>query len=238
MILSNKRLCALSAIFIAPLLRICPGKSYHGRNDFNTDDWGRSNDGLTLLMTSSDGFCSILTFTPEELGQTYTSESPPSARSLQTTSLSSQNTPVPTPTSSIAPPSPFPNSSNSHHQRTLSNPPNTDFFVARPSSPTRSNSTSSIATQSSVIPLSSSNTTNVISNPTLVAGSVPSITAATSSFATTLSMTTPPETPRSTASSVSGVKRDASESEKEDIGQAQPIKKRRIAPTLVGEGKK
>jgi hypothetical protein len=34
------------------------------------------------------------------------------------------------------------------------------------------------------------------------------------------------------------VKRDASESEKEDAGQAQPIKKRRIAPTLVGEGTK
>ena len=183
-------------------------------------------------MTSSDGFCSVLTFVPEELGQIYTSEHLPSARSLQTTLLSSQNTPIPTPTSSIAPPSPFPNS-NIQHQRTLSNPSNSDLFAARPSSPTRSNSTSSITTQSSV---PQSSTTSILSNPTLLAGSVPSITAATSSF-TTLPMTTPPETPRSTASSVSGVKRDASESEKEDVGQTQPIKKRRIAPTLVGGDK-
>jgi hypothetical protein len=50
-------------------------------------------------------------------------------------------------------------------------------------------------------------------------------------------MTTPPQTPRSAASSVSGVKRDAagaSESEKEDVGQG-PAKKRRVAPTLVSE---
>jgi chromatin assembly factor 1 subunit B len=48
-------------------------------------------------------------------------------------------------------------------------------------------------------------------------------------------MTTPPQTPRSTTSSVSGVKRDASESEKEDVvGVAGERKKRRIAPTLVG----
>jgi chromatin assembly factor 1 subunit B len=44
-------------------------------------------------------------------------------------------------------------------------------------------------------------------------------------------MTTPPQTPRSATSSVSGVKRDASESEKEDGGHEK--KKRRIAPSLV-----
>lgn len=47
-------------------------------------------------------------------------------------------------------------------------------------------------------------------------------------------MTTPPQTPRSTASSVSGVKRE-SESEVED-GMGGERKKRRIAPTLVGDG--
>lgn len=50
-------------------------------------------------------------------------------------------------------------------------------------------------------------------------------------------MTTPPQTPRSTASSVSGVKRDAgaSESEKEDGAQQGPSKKRRVAPTLMSD---
>jgi chromatin assembly factor 1 subunit B len=43
-------------------------------------------------------------------------------------------------------------------------------------------------------------------------------------------MTTPPETPRNTASVPSGVKRDTSESELED---GAPPKRRRIAPTLV-----
>src|ERR1700728_465568 len=80
----------------------------------------RSNDGLTLMMTSSDGFCSTLTFMPEELGQVYI---PEPSKPVQTTSLSALNTPIPTPTSSIAPP--FPNSNNNHglhHQRTPSNP--------------------------------------------------------------------------------------------------------------------
>ncbi|RKU48470.1 hypothetical protein DL546_003643 [Coniochaeta pulveracea] len=33
-----------------------------------------SNDGLTLLISSSDGFCSTLSFSPGELGETYTGE--------------------------------------------------------------------------------------------------------------------------------------------------------------------
>jgi chromatin assembly factor 1 subunit B len=54
---------------------------------------------------------------------------------------------------------------------------------------------------------------------------------------TGMPMTTPPQTPRSTTSSVSGVKRDASESEsgeKDDASLGGEKKKRRIAPTLVG----
>jgi hypothetical protein len=52
-------------------------------------------------------------------------------------------------------------------------------------------------------------------------------------------MTTPPQTPRSTASSVVGGKRDrdASESEREGedgVKGGENAKKRRIAPTLVG----
>jgi chromatin assembly factor 1 subunit B len=193
-----------------------------------------SNDGLTLLMTSSDGFCSTLTFEPGELGQQYTGDIPnPGKPPLvnNTTQSSSQNTPLATPTN-IAPPSPFP---ISNHQRTTSNPtlsapsPSvTPYGQMRPSSPTRSNSTSSVATQSSYA------TPAVISNPSLVPGSIPSIAAGTGGNISFMNAT-PPQTPRSTTGSVSGVKRDASESEKEDSSQGNDKKRRRIAPTPVGE---
>lgn len=38
-------------------------------------DLSWSTDGLTLLMTSSDGFCSVLAFEKEELGEVYTGRS-------------------------------------------------------------------------------------------------------------------------------------------------------------------
>jgi chromatin assembly factor 1 subunit B len=187
-------------------------------------------------MTSSDGFCSTLTFAAGELGQLYIGEVPTAKHPMigGTAVSSSQNTPMATPTSTIAPPSPFPSGPN-HHHRTSSSysiapspPPAPLGPTAWPSSPTRSNSTSSIATQASYpTPVAGS----IISNPPLVGGgSVPSIAA--SGFIGGIPMTTPPQTPHSTTSSVSGVKRDASESEKEDGGHER--KKRRIAPTLVG----
>lgn len=225
----------------------------------------RSSDGLTLLMTSSDGFCSTLSFAENELGVPYTPDASASTNKKPASlSLSSQNTPIPTPVSAIAPPSPFHLSNN--HQRSSSqqsnpiypysaptpptatagfvgtssslstNPPS--FFGARPSSPTRSNSTSSIATQASIAHLPSG---TVISNPQLVSGSVPGVTASVSGSvgitgsgkAGVAGVSTPPETPRSTASSIAGNKRDASgvsESEDNSDGKA---KKRRIAPTPV-----
>ncbi|KAH6672199.1 WD40-repeat-containing domain protein [Halenospora varia] len=195
-----------------------------------------SNDGHTLLMTSSDGFCSTLTFSPGELGQVYAGEVPTAKHPMLNTTTaasSSQNTPMATPTS-IAPPSPFP--AGGHHHRTSSNlsvapspPPAPTGQTMRPSSPTRSNSTSSIATQSSYATPAAS---TIMNNPPLVGGSLPGI-AAGNSFMTGLPMTTPPQTPRSTTSSVSGVKRDATESGTEDAGGEK--KKRRIAPTLVPE---
>ncbi|RDW75858.1 WD40 repeat-like protein [Coleophoma crateriformis] len=209
-----------------------------------------SADGLTLIMTSSDGFCSTLTFTPGELGQAYSGEVPtakyPSLRTGTAVS-SSQNTPMQTPTSTMAPQSPFGNPPSSHHHRNSSSFSGSQYAPSPPihplshpngrPSPTRSNSTSSIATQSSVAPQSQ---TTVISNPTLVTSSVPSITAS-NGLVGGLPISTPPQTPRSTASSVSGVKRDASglsESEREDGGGEKPgeKKRRRIAPTLVGGG--
>jgi chromatin assembly factor 1 subunit B len=185
-------------------------------------------------MTSSDGFCSTLTFAAGELGQTYTGEVPTVKNpTVLSTAVSTQNTPLPTPTSVIAPPSPFP---SSNHQRTSSNlsvapspPPAPAGPSGRPSSPTRSNSTSSVGTQSSY---ANPPVGTVISNPTLLAGSISGVAAGNAlGFIPTIPMTTPPQTPRSTTSSVSGVKREAGESEKEDAGPEK--KKRRVAPTLV-----
>ncbi|QSZ32299.1 hypothetical protein DSL72_001873 [Monilinia vaccinii-corymbosi] len=196
-------------------------------------DLSWSTDGTTLLMTSSDGFCSTLTFAPGELGQIYEEETPTAKRSMVSGSAvsSTQNTPMATPTVGIAPPSPFP---MPNHHRTSSNPmvapspPPAPVANLRPSSPTRSNSASSVATQSSYPTLAVG---TIISNPTPLASSVPGIAA--SNVTSGVPMTTPPQTPRSTTSSVVGIKRpgDVSESEKEDAGHEK--KKRRIAPTQI-----
>ncbi|KAL3418597.1 WD repeat-containing protein C26H5.03 [Phlyctema vagabunda] len=209
-----------------------------------------SSDGLTLLMTSSDGFCSTLTFTSSELGQPYSGELSTAKHSMlnsSTAASSSQNTPLATPTS-MAPASPFHLNQPSHHHRNSSSfsasqyapsppvqPVSQPGPSGRPTSPTRSNSTSSVATQSSYAPHS------IISNPTLVAGNIPALTAGNGLLGA-MPMNTPPQTPHSAASSVSGVKRDAaglSESEREDSvagSQSGDKKRRRIAPTLVKSG--
>lgn len=70
----------------------------------------------------------------------------------------------------------------------------------------------------------------MISNPPLIGGSVPGIAATNSAKVTGVPITTPPETPRSMTGTVTGTKRDASESEREE---GKEPKKRRIAPTPV-----
>ncbi|KAG6007827.1 hypothetical protein E4U54_008782 [Claviceps lovelessii] len=194
-------------------------------------DLAWSSDGLTLIISSSDGFCSSLSFAAGELGEVYKGETVP-AKALPTASVtatSSQNTPTPTSTTTFAPPSPF--SSGLHQQRNSANsltapspPGSVPPMLQRPSSPTRSNSTSSIATQPSSVP------TGVLSNPHLISGSVPALTAINSSKSGGIPMATPPETPRSTTGSTTGPKRDVSDSEKEESKEP---KKRRIAPTPV-----
>lgn len=203
---------------------------YEGRTSRLTNS--RSSDGSTLLISSSDGFCSTLSFTPGELGQVYTGElmSGKNSSSTGAGTTSSHATPVPTPTASFAPPSPFPNHQhrNSASSFAAPSPPATGSFVsARPPSPTRSNSTSSIATQSS----------NVMNNPPLLGGTIPSIAATQSGKVTGVPITTPPETPGNSNNMAAGVKRDASESEKDETSINGQAKKRRIAPTLVSEAK-
>ena len=167
-------------------------------------------------MSSSDGFCSNLTFNPGELGQIYNGHVPTAHHS--SSAILSMSTAQPSPTTASAPP--FEKQSTPVLASSASPAP------LPPPSPTRSNSTSSIATQSS----------QMMNNPTPTLGSVPSVAATNPSFSG-LPWTTPPQTPMSGVisrpSSVSGSvlgKRDTSESEKEEA--AMP-KKRRIAPTLV-----
>ncbi|KAJ5992328.1 Chromatin assembly factor 1 subunit B [Penicillium sp. IBT 35674x] len=195
-----------------------------------------SDDGLTLLMSSSDGFCSTLSFAPGELGQIYTGLA---ASALSgSSSTPSHVTPLPTPThvpSPIKPALPQANSGNSVHSTSQ----------APPASPARSNSACSVATQSS-----NQQTGAVVNNPTPTLGSVPSVTATHSAQPSALPLTTPPQTPLPLSGSQGGTntlsgtvlgKRDmrtASESEKEgskgpEALPAQQPKKRRIAPTLV-----
>jgi len=200
-------------------------------------DLAWSNDGLTLMMSSSDGFCSTLTFAPGELGAVYSGSHPthkhPEPINISSTlpnPFANANTPLATPTvpspglakatpAFIPPAVPSPAASSTS-------------FQVRPGSPTRSNSQSSIATLASLQASAQGN------NPTPMMSSIPSVAVP--------SMTTPPQTPmgagsqqpghHSAASSISGSvlgKRDpgaASESEKEDGTQP---KRRRVAPTLV-----
>lgn len=181
----------------------------------------RSNDGLTLLMSSTDGYCSTLAFTPGELGQIYNGHHPTMTHPTISTGSS-----VPTPINTHSPsltkalPAVVPSLTS----------PAAPYFTMRPTSPARSNSQSSIATMSSV------QTPAVTNNPTPTLTHLPMVTATTSSSLVGLPQPTPPQTPmaggHSATSSVSGSvlgKRDASESEKEEFH----VKKRRIAPTLV-----
>ncbi|KAI1334326.1 WD40 repeat-like protein [Xylariaceae sp. FL0016] len=187
-----------------------------------------SSDGLTLMIASSDGFCSALSFVSGELGQEYKGElvGPKNPASAGAGPSSNQATPLPTPTSVFAPPSPFPGHQhrNSATSFAASSPPATTSFVsARPASPARSNSTSSIATQASIM-----------NNPPLISGNVPSIAASNSGKVTGVLMATPPETPGGSNNHAAGVKRDAADGDKDDANQP---KKRRIAPTLISENK-
>ncbi|PHH62594.1 hypothetical protein CDD82_1988 [Ophiocordyceps australis] len=192
-------------------------------------DLAWSSDGLTLLISSSDGFCSTLSFLPGDLGDVYKGEIGP-PKSTTTTGTPSRTTPTTAASSSLKTPSHFHNGSLHQHRNSTSSfaapssPASVTPAPQRPSSPARSNSESSVVTQSSLVP------GTVISNPPLLAGNMPALTAAGSGKAAGMPMTSPPETPRSTAGSVTGTKRDVSESDKEENKEP---KKRRVAPTPV-----
>lgn len=188
-------------------------------------------------MSSTDGFCSTLSFALGELGTVYDGPHPTHTNPIVTTTLpappSQNGTPLATPTAATASPSltkaspvPLP----------PSQPSPASTFTMRPGSPTRSNSQSSVTTLASV------QTGNMYNAPTPSMGHVPLVTATNSAPPVGIPpMSTPPQTPMSTTSgyhsasnSVSGSvlgKREpgASESEKEE---SKP-KRRRVAPTLI-----
>ncbi|KAH0610310.1 uncharacterized protein H6S33_011837 [Morchella sextelata] len=167
-----------------------------------------SPDGNTLLMTSTDGFCSVVVFSPGELGEKYTGPIPTAA---------------PTPTAST-PTNPTSTPSSSKVSSTPTLPPSPAPPVRQPSSPTRSSSASSVTTLSSLA--------SAINNPTPTVGSLPSVSVAG------VPLTTPPQTPLSaTGGSVLG-KRDehtaaTKTEEASDVATGGDKKRRRIAPTLI-----
>ncbi|KAF3480629.1 chromatin assembly complex protein [Arthroderma uncinatum] len=192
-------------------------------------DLSWSHDGLTLIMSSSDGFCSALSFSPGELGQIHHMEKshPVASNVPASTNASAAQSPVLT--------SPRKNSAGK-----------ASLAIGTPTAVPARATSSGPATPSST----TSKAAAVVNNPTPTLGTVPSVTATNSSQP----FSTPPETPMSShsaANSISGSvlgKRDlstVSESEKEDpiekdeddqgvnkAGQRGP-KRKRIAPTLV-----
>lgn len=202
-----------------------------------------SSDGQTLLMTSSDGFCSALTFAPGELGSVY--HPPPGAARQTPTPISvaransASSTPQATPTTIPAVPAlpRQPSNPPTNNSNTIAPPPAPSpsplTQPARPASPARSMSASSAA---SFAHPPDQNAPPAMNNPTPSMSSVPSIAAAGSGGATgPLPLFTPPQTPGASAASngaasaaAAGVKREG-----EGAEEGGREKRRRIAPTLV-----
>ncbi|KAF7186291.1 putative WD repeat-containing protein C26H5.03 [Pseudocercospora fuligena] len=183
-------------------------------------DLSWSGDGLTLLMTSSDGFCSALTFAPGELGAVYqgpigaasTSRPSPAPISVSKANSSAASTPQPPPTGNAAPAAAVPRHSSTNSGSGIAQPtpipPHaaaspSPFAAAvqreagvRPASPARSMSASSIATEASFAKIPDQNAVPVMNNPTPSMGAVPSnVAAGSSSTNSSMPLFTPPQTP-------------------------------------------
>ncbi|KAL1304086.1 hypothetical protein AAFC00_000521 [Neodothiora populina] len=200
-----------------------------------------SNDGLTLLITSSDGFCSCLTFVPGELGAVY--HHPPQPKNLSSvTNIAGSpvaSTPAQTPNYSALPPLARQPSSQG------ANPSPSPFTMAQPASPARSMSNASLFTQNSGAPAFGD--CDVSQNDTPHMSAMPGLTATNSGTPTVggVPLYTPPQTPGYTAaipvatntqtvlpppvsSTIEKREGDAAESNGRE-------KRRRIAPTLVSD---
>ncbi|KAF2172390.1 hypothetical protein M409DRAFT_63095 [Zasmidium cellare ATCC 36951] len=229
-------------------------------------DLSWSADGLTLLMTSSDGFCSALTFSSGELGTVYqgplaTASRPSPAPISVAKANSTTSTPQPTPTGSAAvsqataPPARPPSTSNppSAHPTPALQAASPSPFTAqpvpsggRPASPARSMSQSSIATEASFARVPDQNPPPVMNNPTPSMGSVPGLAATGSSnpSGSSVPLFTPPQTPGqghlngSAAVAPPPAAGIKRESVTSNTAEEEQgrEKRRRIAPTPVTEG--
>lgn len=201
-----------------------------------------SSDGNTLLMTSSDGFCSALTFAPGELGSIHNvpaanGRSAP-APIVVAKANSAASTPQATPTTTSSFPSLIRQPSVPSTTAPLIASPSPFTSAARPASPARSMSVSSITTDASFARVPDQNAAPVMNNPTPSMGSVPSIAAAGSGSGVPLY--TPPQTPghhvngstsSNTSSATAGLKRPSETSD--TVADGTQEKRRRIAPTPV-----
>lgn len=207
-------------------------------------------------MTSSDGFCSAVTFAPGELGEKYTGplasqtrrQATPAAININAAQSSNHSTPTPTPTGTSIPIQTIEKPPAMQRQPSAGFPASPSSFVpARPGSPTRSNSVSSIATASSFAP--GVGDTSSMNAPTPAMSSVPSLAAANSG---PVPMWTPPLTPahgqgntHSASSSVSGIpgipsgrrESEQSESGRDDAAAASGAKKRELHTVPEEEGR-
>ena len=194
-------------------------------------------------MSSSDGFCSTLTFAPGELGQQYTA---PTSQTPLHTPTPSTTVPASTSATTVVPPA-SPARSNSASSNTATTP-----SLSQPSTTPAAGTTTAAAAAAAPAP--------VINNPTPTLGSVPLVTATNSAQPPALPLTTPPQTPlsavphsasASTSASGNGSgtgtgtgtgtvlgkredhPRESSSAQTGAGSTEQPVKKRRVAPTLV-----
>ncbi|KAG8631781.1 hypothetical protein KVT40_000921 [Elsinoe batatas] len=189
-------------------------------------------DGSMLLISSSDGFCSCLTFAPGELGTVHhlpaTTRQIPSQIMTAASPGAGGTTPSQTPTQATAPPLPRPASSQS--QPAGQSP----FVPAHPASPARSMSISSVTTQELTQSFADHSDSRAANSLTPQISSMPTNVAAAGSSAGGLPMFTPPQTPGSSMvastrvpSAAVGTKRES------EIAASGQEKRRRIAPTLI-----
>ena len=161
-------------------------------------------------MTSTDGFCSVVAFEPEELGQVYTGPVPlPGTPNLSTPSMSN---PASVPNANLGP---------------TSNPPRSPIPMRHPPL-TRTPSGSSVNTLSTL-------SQGAISLTPTVAP-VPSITASSSS--SSIPLNTPPQTPHcgTVLGKRDGEVGGAVATGTQQTAEGGDKKRRRIAPTPVTPG--
>jgi len=203
-------------------------------------DLSWSHDGQTLLITSSDGFCSCLTFAPGELGAIY--HPPPQVKQSPmplSAASPAASTPAQTPSHGAFPPTMARQTSSQGP-----NPSPSPFTMAQPASPARSTSNASVFTQASAAALPSQEYDSSQADTPQVSA-MPGLTATNSGPPTVggVPLYTPPQTPGYIAAvpaiSLSNtIPTSAVASEKREGDPAEERgrdKRRRIAPTLVSD---